>query len=46
MMSQADLDAANAYKQAEAQIDHYRAVIAKKTLHAPFAGRTGIRQIN
>ena len=47
MMSQADLDAANAQaKQAEAQIDNYRAVIAKKTLYAPFAGRTGIRQIN
>lgn len=47
MMSQADLDAANAQaKQAEAQIDNYRAVIAKKTLHAPFAGRAGIRQIN
>lgn len=47
MMSQADLDAANAQaKQAEAQIDNYRAVIAKKTLYAPFAGRTGIRQVN
>ncbi len=47
LMSQADLDAANAQaKQAEAQIDNYRAVIAKKTLYAPFAGRTGIRQIN
>lgn len=47
MVSQSDLDAAEAQaKQAEAQIDNYRALIAKKTLHAPFAGRTGIRQIN
>ena len=47
MMSQADLDAASAQaKQAEAQIDNYRAVIAKKILYAPFAGRTGIRQVN
>ena len=47
MVSQADLDTAEAQaKQAEAQVDSYRAVIAKKTLYAPFAGRTGIRQIN
>lgn len=47
MVSQADLDAAEAQaKQAEAQMDNFRAVIAKKTLYAPFAGRTGIRQIN
>lgn len=47
MVSQADLETNEAQaKQAEAQIDNYRAVIAKKTLHAPFAGRTGIRQIN
>ena len=47
MMSQADLDSAEAQaKQANAQIDNIRAVIAKKTIRAPFAGRTGIRQVN
>ena len=47
MLSQADLDSAEAQaKQAEAQIDHYRAALAKKTPHAPFAGQTGIQQIN
>ena len=47
MMSQADLDSAEAQaKQASAQIDNIRAVIAKKTIRAPFAGRTGIRQVN
>jgi membrane fusion protein (multidrug efflux system) len=41
MMSQADLDSAEAQaKQANAQIDNIRAVIAKKTIRAPFAGRT------
>jgi len=33
-------------KQANAQIDNIRAVIAKKIIRAPFAGRTGIRQVN
>mgnify|MGYP000903280618 CR=1 FL=1 len=47
MMSQADLDSAEAKaQQANAQIDNIRAVIAKKAIRAPFAGRTGIRQIN
>ncbi len=47
MVSQADLDSAEAQaKQANAQIDNIRAVIAKKTIRAPFAGRTGIRQVN
>ncbi|HRX61625.1 MAG TPA: efflux RND transporter periplasmic adaptor subunit [Candidatus Competibacter sp.] len=47
MMSQADLDSAEAQaKQANAQIDNTRAVIAKKAIRAPFAGRTGIRQVN
>ncbi len=47
MMSQADLDSAEAQaKQANAQIDNIRAVIGKKTIRAPFAGRTGIRQVN
>jgi membrane fusion protein (multidrug efflux system) len=45
--SQADLDAAEAQaKQAQAQADSIRAVIAKKTIRAPFAGRLGIRYVN
>lgn len=47
MIAQADLDTAEAQaKQAEAQIDNIQAVIAKKTIRAPFAGRVGIRQVN
>ncbi len=47
MVSQADLDSAEAQaKQADAQIDNIRAVIEKKTIRAPFAGRAGIRQVN
>jgi membrane fusion protein (multidrug efflux system) len=34
------------YKQAAAQVDNVRAVIAKKTIRAPFAGRLGIRLVN
>ena len=46
-ISQAELDSADAaVKQAEAQSDNIRAVIAKKTITAPFAGRLGIRLIN
>ena len=46
-ISKADLDAAEAtVKQTRAQADNLRAVIAKKTVLAPFAGRLGIRQIN
>ena len=45
--SQADLDGADATaKQAAAQAEQIRAVIAKKTIRAPFAGRLGIRLIN
>ena len=45
--SPAELDAAEAQaKQAEAQVESYRAVIAKKTIRAPFAGRVGIRLVN
>ena len=45
--SQADLDGADAQaKQAEAQAENIRAVIAKKTIRAPFAGRLGLRQVN
>ena len=47
LVSQADLETTEAQaKQADAQMDNIRAVIAKKTLRAPFAGRTGIRQVN
>jgi len=46
-ISQADLDAAIAQaKQADALVANIRAVIAKKTIRAPFAGRVGIREIN
>jgi membrane fusion protein, multidrug efflux system len=46
-ISQADLDQAEAtLKQAEADADAVRAVIAKKTIRAPFAGQLGIRQVN
>ncbi len=34
------------FKQAVAQADNIRAVIAKKTIRAPFAGRLGIRLVN
>jgi membrane fusion protein (multidrug efflux system) len=45
--SQAELDAGEAQaRQTVANADAIRAVIAKKTIRAPFAGRTGIRQIN
>ena len=43
----AELDAADAQaKQATAQVENIRAVIAKKTVRAPFAGRLGLRLIN
>jgi membrane fusion protein (multidrug efflux system) len=45
--SQADLDSTDAQaKQADAQADNIRAVIAKKTIRAPFAGRLGLRLVN
>jgi membrane fusion protein (multidrug efflux system) len=45
--SQAELDATDAQaKQADAQADSIRAVIAKKTIRAPFAGRLGLRLVN
>jgi membrane fusion protein (multidrug efflux system) len=47
MVSQSDVDSAEAQaKQADAQVDNIRAVIAKKSIRAPFAGRLGIRQVN
>jgi membrane fusion protein (multidrug efflux system) len=46
-ISQSDLDSAEAaLKQTEADADGVRAVIAKKTIRAPFAGKLGIRQVN
>jgi len=45
--SPADLDAHDAQaKQAAAQADNLRAVIAKKSIRAPFAGRLGLRLVN
>ncbi len=45
--SQADLDSADAQaKQAAAQADNLRAILAKKLIAAPFAGRAGIRLVN
>ena len=47
MVSAADFDAAEAQaKQTLAQLDNLRAVLAKKTIRAPFAGRLGIRRVN
>jgi len=47
IISQADYDVAVAnHEQAMAQANNIRAVIAKKTIRAPFAGRLGIRQAN
>jgi len=45
--SRAEYDSADAqYKQAVAQVDNLKAVIAKKTIKAPFAGMLGIRLVN
>ena len=46
-ISRAEGDATDAqYQQAVAQADGIRAVIAKKSIRAPFAGRLGLRLIN
>ena len=46
-IAQAELDAAEARaKQAGAAVANLRAVIAKKTVRAPFDGRISIRQVN
>lgn len=46
-VSQADIDiAVSNAKQADAQVDYIRALIAKKTVRAPFDGRLGIRRIS
>jgi membrane fusion protein (multidrug efflux system) len=45
--SQAEYDNADAqYKQALGQADNIRALIAKKTIRAPFTGELGIRLVN
>jgi membrane fusion protein (multidrug efflux system) len=45
--SQSELDQAEAsWKQAEANADNIRAIIDKKTIRAPFAGKLGIRLVN
>lgn len=47
MVSQSELDTAEAtLKQNQANADAIRAAIEKKTIHAPFAGRLGIRLVN
>ncbi|HIJ88160.1 MAG TPA: efflux RND transporter periplasmic adaptor subunit [Desulfuromonadales bacterium] len=47
IIAQTDLDKALAASlQAKAAVDTLRAAMAKKTVHAPFAGRLGIRTIN
>lgn len=47
VITQADFDAAeNTWKQARARVDNLRAVIAKKTVRAPFSGKLGIRRIS
>ncbi|NOS72671.1 MAG: efflux RND transporter periplasmic adaptor subunit [Verrucomicrobia bacterium] len=46
-LSQAELDQAETeLKQNQANADTVRAMIAKRTIRAPFAGQLGIRQVN
>jgi len=46
-ISQAEYDAAfAAFREATSAADNLRAVIAKKSIHAPFAGRLGLRLVN
>ncbi len=46
-ISQQDYDTAEAtYRQNQATVDQFRALIARKTLRAPFDGVVGIRQVN
>lgn len=47
LAAQADFDQVEAqYRQAEAQVQVVEATLARKTIRASFAGRTGIRQVN
>jgi membrane fusion protein (multidrug efflux system) len=46
-ISQSEFDTADAnLKRARAQVDNLRAIIDKKTIRAPFAGKLGIREIS
>jgi membrane fusion protein, multidrug efflux system len=46
-ISQSDYDNADAnHRQTTASVDQYNALIARKTLRAPFDGVVGIRQVN
>jgi membrane fusion protein (multidrug efflux system) len=46
-ISQSDYDNAEAtYRQNQASVDQFNALIARKTLRAPFDGVVGIRQVN
>jgi membrane fusion protein (multidrug efflux system) len=46
-ISQSDYDnAQSAYLGTQATVDQYNALIARKTIHAPFDGVAGIRQVN
>ncbi len=46
-ISQSDYDNAEAtFRQGQAAVDQYAAIIARKTLRAPFDGVAGIRQVN
>lgn len=45
--SEADLDSAKARAaESAAAVDNWKAIIAKKTIRAPFSGQVGIRQID
>lgn len=47
LTSQDALDSAEAkVKETDAQVNNVRALIAKKTINAPFSGRLGLRQVN
>jgi membrane fusion protein (multidrug efflux system) len=47
LVARAEFDSTEAsFKQAVAQADNLRAVIAKKQIRAPFSGRLGIRLVN
>src|SRR5712691_6405535 len=47
VISRAEIDAAESkFKQKSAVTDNMRAVIAKKTMRAPFGGAAGIRSVN
>ena len=39
-------DSVASFEQAGAEVDNIQAIIAKKTIRAPFSGRLGIRQVN